>query len=144
MIVSTGRSPAGDTVLRIRDSGEGLNEKAIEAALTSGPRRPPDPRDASTWEGGARGAGLALVSALAEANRAQFTITSKPHQGSLFELVFLAQPERSPARPPALEDVAARSGMDGTDGRHAIILATPRKWAKLGGMCPAFRVQVRR
>jgi signal transduction histidine kinase len=109
VIVSTGRSPAGDTVLRIRDSGEGLNEKAIEAALNSAPRRPPDPRDASTWEGGTRGAGLALVSALAEANRALFTITSKPHQGSLFELVFLAQPERSPAQPSALEDVTTRS-----------------------------------
>jgi PAS domain-containing protein len=113
VIVSTGRSPAGDAVVRIRDSGEGLNEKAIEAALASGPRRPPDPRDASTWEGGTRGAGLALVSALAEANRALFTITSKPHQGSLFELVFLAQPECSPARPSALGDVTARS-VDGT------------------------------
>ena len=113
VIVSTGRSPAGDTVLRIRDSGEGLNEKAIEAALNSRSRRPPDPRDASTWEGSARGAGLALVSALAEANRALFTITSKPHQGSLFELVFLASPEQSPARPSLLDDVTARS-VDGT------------------------------
>ncbi len=113
VIVSTGRSPAGDTVLRIRDSGEGLNEKAIEAALNSRSRRPPDPRDASTWEGSARGAGLALVSALAEANRALFTITSKPHQGSLFELVFLASPEQSPARPSVLDDVTARS-VDGT------------------------------
>ena len=113
VIVSTGRSPAGDTVLRIRDAGEGLNEKAIEAALASGPRRPPDPRDASTWEGGTRGAGLALVSALAEANRALFTITSKPHQGSLFELVFLAQPERASPLPPPIEDVTARS-VDGT------------------------------
>ena len=108
VIVSTGRSPAGDTVLRIRDSGEGLNEKAIEAALHSGARRPPDPWDASTWEAGTRGAGLALVRVLAEANHAQFTITSKPHQGSLFEVVFLARPEWSPARPPALEEVTAR------------------------------------
>jgi signal transduction histidine kinase len=108
VIVSTGRSPDGDTVLRIRDSGEGLNEKAIEASLNSGPRRPPDPRDASTWEAGARGAGLALVRALAEANHARFTITSKPHQGSLFEVVFLAQPDRSPARPAAVQEVAAR------------------------------------
>ncbi len=113
VIVSTGRSPAGDTVLRIRDAGEGLNEKAIEAALASGPRRPPDPGDASTWEGGTRGAGLALVSALAEANRALFTITSKPHQGSLFELVFLAQPARTSPLSPLIEDVTARS-VDGT------------------------------
>jgi signal transduction histidine kinase len=107
VIVSTGRSPAGDTVLRIRDNGEGLNEKAIEAALNSAPRRAPDPWDATTWENSTHGAGLALVSALAEASRALFTITSKPHQGSLFEIVFLARPEQSPARPPALQDVAA-------------------------------------
>jgi PAS domain S-box-containing protein len=107
VIVSTGRSPAGDTVLRIRDNGEGLNEKAIEAALNSAPRRAPDPWDATTWENSTYGAGLALVSALAEASRALFTITSKPHQGSLFEIVFLARPEQSPARPPVLQDVAA-------------------------------------
>jgi PAS domain S-box-containing protein len=111
VIVSTGRSPAGDTVLRIRDSGEGLNERAIQAALDGGPQRPPDPRDASTWEGGTRSAGLALVRALAEANHAQFTITSKPHQGSLFEIVFLAKPERSsPALPSPLEDARAVDG----------------------------------
>jgi PAS domain S-box-containing protein len=111
VIVSTGRSPAGDTVLRIRDSGEGLNEKAIQAALDGGPQRPPDPRDASTWEGGTRSAGLALVRALAEANHAQFTITSKPHQGSLFAVVFLAKPERSsPARPSPLEDARTVDG----------------------------------
>jgi signal transduction histidine kinase len=111
VIVSTGRSPAGDTVLRIRDSGEGLNEKAIEAALNSGARRPPDPRDASTWASGTRGAGLALVRALAEANHAQFTITSKPHQGSLFEVVFLAEPERSSsARLSALQDARPVDG----------------------------------
>jgi signal transduction histidine kinase len=107
VIVSTGRSPAGDTVLRIRDNGEGLNEKAIEAALNSIPRRAPDPWDATTWENSTHGAGLALVSALAEASRALFTITSKPHQGSLFEIVFLARPEQSPARPSALQDVTA-------------------------------------
>jgi PAS domain S-box-containing protein len=111
VIVSTGRSPAGDTVLRIRDSGEGLNERAIQAALDGGPQRPPDPRDASTWEGGTRSAGLALVRALAEANHAQFTITSKPHQGSLFEVVFLAKTERSsPARPSPLEDARTVDG----------------------------------
>jgi signal transduction histidine kinase len=108
VIVSTGRSPAGDTVLRIRDSGEGLNEKAIEAALNSGTRRPPDPWDASTWEAGTRGAGLALVRALAEANHAQFTITSKSHHGSLCEVLFLAEPERSSARSSALQEVTAR------------------------------------
>jgi signal transduction histidine kinase len=114
VIVSTGRSPAGDTVLRIRDSGEGLNEKAIEAALDGGPRRPPDPKDATTWEGGTRTAGLVLVRALAEANRALFSITSKPHQGSLFEIVFPARPDRSSAAQPSEIEEATAHPVDGT------------------------------
>jgi len=109
VIVSTGRSAGGDTVLRIRDSGEGLNEKAIAAALQIASRRPSDPWEASTWDAGARGSGLALVRALAEANHAQFTITSKPHQGSLFEVTFLAKPESAaPDRPSARENLAAK------------------------------------
>jgi signal transduction histidine kinase len=93
VIVSTGRSAAGDVVLRIRDSGEGLNERAIEAALQTSPQPPSDRWDASTWDAGAQTSGLALTRALAEANHAQFTITSKPHQGSLFEVTFATKPE---------------------------------------------------
>ncbi len=103
VIVSTGRSPGGDAMVRIRDSGEGLNEKAIAAALQAAAPRDADRWDASTWDAGAHGAGLALVKALAHANHAHFTITSKPNQGSLFELVFTAKPERpthEPAAPP--------------------------------------------
>ncbi len=107
VIVSTGRSAAGDVVLRIRDSGEGLNEKTIEAALQTPPLPPTDPWDASTWNAGGQTSGLALTRALAEANHAQFAITSKPHQGSLFEVTFTAKPQ---IVAPAPDRRAARDG----------------------------------
>ncbi len=117
VIVSTGRSAAGDVVLRIRDSGEGLNDKAIEAALQASAQPPSDPWDASTWDAGGQTSGLALTRALAEANQAQFTITSKPHQGSLFEVTFTAKPQNAA---PAPDRRAARDGtvtkpVDGND-----------------------------
>jgi PAS domain-containing protein len=93
VIVSTGRSAEDLVVLRIRDNGEGLNEKAIEAALQTGPQPPSDPWDAGTWDAGAQTAGLTLAKALAEANRARFAITSKPNQGSLFEVTFATKPD---------------------------------------------------
>jgi signal transduction histidine kinase len=93
VIVSTGRSAEGLVVLRIRDNGEGLNEKAIEAALQTNPQPPSDPWDAGSWDAGARTSGLTLAKALAEANHAQLTITSKPNQGSLFEVTFAGKPD---------------------------------------------------
>ena len=93
VIVSTGRSAEGEVVLRIRDNGEGLNEKAIEAALQTGPQPASDPWDAGTWDAGGQTSGLTLAKALAEANHARFTITSKPNQGSLFEVTFTTKPD---------------------------------------------------
>jgi signal transduction histidine kinase len=112
VIVSTGRSAGGDAVLRVRDNGEGLNEKAIETALQTGPRPPSDPWDASTWDGG-QASGLALARALAEANHARFTITSKPHQGSLFEVIFTARPERAAPDRPSIREEAVPKPADG-------------------------------
>jgi signal transduction histidine kinase len=97
VIVSTGRSADGLVVLRIRDNGEGLNERAIAAALQASP--PPFDRwDAGTWDAGAQTSGLALANTLAESNHARLTITSKPHQGSLFEVTFATRPDS--AAPP--------------------------------------------
>jgi signal transduction histidine kinase len=93
VIVSTGRSAEDLVVLRIRDNGEGLNEKAIEAALQTGPQPPSDPWDAGTWDAGAQTAGLTLAKALAEASHARFAVTSKPNQGSLFEVTFTTKPD---------------------------------------------------
>jgi PAS domain-containing protein len=82
VIVSTGRSGLGDVVLRVRDSGDGLNEKAA-ASETVPPSGVPS--------------GFAHTKALAEANHALFTVTNKPFQGSLFEVAFLTMPEGAPA-----------------------------------------------
>jgi signal transduction histidine kinase len=99
VIVSTGRSAQGLVVLRVRDNGEGLNEKAIEAALQASPQPPSDPWDPGTWDAGAQTSGLTLAKALAEANHARFAITSKPNQGSLFEVTFAAKPDTAAPMP---------------------------------------------
>jgi signal transduction histidine kinase len=111
VIVSTGRSPGGFVVLRVRDNGEGLNEKAIEAAL----RPSPQPATDGGEVGGLTG-GLALAKALADANQAHFAITSKPHQGSLFEVTFAGGPVSEVPAP----DRQARDdpGMTPVDGNQ--------------------------
>ncbi len=117
VIVSTGRSAGGEVVLRIRDSGEGLNEKAIEAALQASPQPHSDRWDAGTWDAGGHTSGLALAKALAEANHARFAITTKPHQGSLFEVTFTARPD---AAAPAPDPSAVReaAGMKPVDANR--------------------------
>jgi PAS domain S-box-containing protein len=86
VIVSTALSDAGEAVLRVRDTGIGMSEKDITTALepfrqlaTSGP-----------WGSGGTGLGLPLTKALAEANRASFSITSAPNAGTLVEISFPA------------------------------------------------------
>jgi signal transduction histidine kinase len=116
VIVSTGRSAGGEAVLRIRDSGEGLNEKAIEAALQAGPPSSSDPLQAG-GEAGGQTSGLALAKALAEANHARFAITSKPQQGSLFEVTFTAEPE-SVAPAPDRRAAGDAAGMKPVDGKR--------------------------
>ncbi len=88
VIVSTGVTPARDMVLRLRDNGSGITETAIAAALdASGPQATTPP-----WS--ATGQTLPLTRALAEANQAQLEITSKPKDGTLFEVIFTAKAER--------------------------------------------------
>ena len=111
VIVSTGRSPGGFVVLRVRDNGEGLYEKAVEAALRPSPHPATDRGRLSGLTGG-----LALAKALADANQAHFAITSKPHQGSLFEVTFAA----GPASEAPVPDRQARDdpGMTPVDGNQ--------------------------
>ena len=87
VIVSTGISPGGDVVLRLRDNGYGLSDQTIAAALQ------PADRQATSPHFSFAGQFLALTKALAEANHARFKITSRPHEGSLFELTFTRRPE---------------------------------------------------
>ena len=85
VIVSTAAGERG-AVLRVRDTGAGMSEKEIEAALE--PFR--QLATSTRWGSGGTGLGLPLTKALAEANRARFTITSKVNDGTLVEVAFPA------------------------------------------------------
>ena len=83
VIVSTALSDFGDVVLRVRDTGQGLNDNEVAAAME--PFRNQAPSD-QTGEGS--GVSLSLTKALVEANRAQFHLRTGPHSGTLVEVVF--------------------------------------------------------
>jgi signal transduction histidine kinase len=86
VIVST--APATErVVLRLRDTGPGMTETELAAALqpARSPVAAPDAAAALT---------LAVTKTLAEANNAQFIVISKPGEGTLIEISF-------PQRPPA-------------------------------------------
>jgi PAS domain S-box-containing protein len=84
VIVSTALTDEGEVVLRVRDTGHGMSEQDIAAAL--------EPfRQLSTsgrWGSGGTGLGLPLTKALAEANRANFLIKSAVDAGTLVEITF--------------------------------------------------------
>jgi PAS domain S-box-containing protein len=83
VIVSTALTDFGEVALRVRDTGPGLNENEIAAAME--PFRTQAPTDKAS-EGSA--VNLSLTKALVEANRAQFHIKTRPHTGTLIEVVF--------------------------------------------------------
>ena len=84
VIVSTALSDGGEAVLRVRDTGIGMSERDIEAALE--PFR--QTATSGSWGSGGTGLGLPLTKALAEANRASFSIRSAPNAGTLVEVAF--------------------------------------------------------
>ncbi len=67
VIVSTALSDFGEVVLRVRDTGQGLNDNEVAAAME--PFRTPPPSDQAA-EGSA--VSLSLTKALVEAKRAKF------------------------------------------------------------------------
>jgi PAS domain S-box-containing protein len=83
VIVSTALSDFGDVVLRVRDTGQGLNDSELAAALE--PFRTQGPSDQSAND---PRVSLSLTKALVEANRAQFHIKTGAHTGTLVEVVF--------------------------------------------------------
>ena len=83
VIVSTATTDFGDIVLRVRDTGHGLNDNEIAAAMA--PFRTAGASD-QTADGSV--VNLSLTKALVEANRAQFHIKTAPHSGTLIEVVF--------------------------------------------------------
>ncbi|MGU9979602.1 histidine kinase dimerization/phospho-acceptor domain-containing protein [Phreatobacter sp. HK31-P] len=84
IIVSTGLSDAGEAVLRVRDTGIGMTESELRAAME--PFRQVATSNPRAAKG--TGLGLPLTKALVEANRASFGISSTPNQGTLVEVVF--------------------------------------------------------
>ncbi len=82
VIVSTALTDAGHAVIRIKDTGIGMNEGDIETALE------PFRQIATSRSSGGTGLGLPLTKALIEANRASFSIKSKKAEGTLVEVAF--------------------------------------------------------
>lgn len=84
VIVSTAYETSGDVVMRVRDTGIGMTPAEIEQAL-----KPFKQINAlKRGRGDGTGLGLPLTKAMVEANRARFTITSTPGEGTLVEVVF--------------------------------------------------------
>jgi len=82
VIVSTALTDFGEVALRIRDSGPGLNDNEVAAALE------PFRQQASLDESPEAAVSLSLTKALVEANRAQFNIKTGTRSGTLVEVVF--------------------------------------------------------
>jgi signal transduction histidine kinase len=77
IIVSTVFSDTGEAILRVRDTGVGMNESKVVALERAD-------ADASAEEK----TGLPPTKALAEANHAQFRVKSAPEAGTLVEIAF--------------------------------------------------------
>lgn len=82
VIVSTALSDFGEIVLRVRDTGHGLNDNELAAAME--PFRSSTPTDSSE----SSGVSLSLTKALVEANNARFQIKTAPSSGTLIEVAF--------------------------------------------------------
>ncbi|WP_439630127.1 ATP-binding protein [Shinella sp.] len=84
IVVSTAYEPNGSVVLRIRDTGIGMTRSELEQAMkpfrqvTTGTRK----------RGDGTGLGLPLTKAMVDANRANFSISSTPNEGTLVEVSF--------------------------------------------------------
>jgi PAS domain S-box-containing protein len=83
VIVSTALSDFGEVVLRVRETGHGLNDSEVAAAM--GPFRTPPPSDNASDSSPVN---LSLTKALVEANRAKFAIRTGGRSGTLIEVVF--------------------------------------------------------
>jgi signal transduction histidine kinase len=84
VIVSTALTESGDAVLRVRDTGIGMNEHEVETALE------PFRQIQTSRPTNGTGLGLPLTKALVEANRAAFFIRSRKGEGTLVEVSFPA------------------------------------------------------
>jgi PAS domain S-box-containing protein len=84
VIVSTALTDRAEAILRVRDTGIGMTEKEILTAME--PFR--QLATSTRYGSGGTGLGLPLTKALAEANRAAFSIKSAVDAGTLVEITF--------------------------------------------------------
>ena len=84
VIISTAYETAGDVVMRVRDTGIGMSSAELEQALK--PFKQINSLRRARGDG--TGLGLPLTKEMVEANRAKFTITSTPGEGTLVEICF--------------------------------------------------------
>ncbi|NTZ90151.1 ATP-binding protein [Agrobacterium tumefaciens] len=88
IVVSTAYEANGSVALRIRDTGIGMTRAELEQAMK------PFRQVASSSKrvrGDGTGLGLPLTKAMVDANRANFSITSTPNEGTLVEITFPSQ-----------------------------------------------------
>ncbi|MFK3777912.1 ATP-binding protein [Agrobacterium sp. NPDC089420] len=88
IVVSTAYEANGSVSLRIRDTGIGMTRAELEQAMK------PFRQVASSTKrvrGDGTGLGLPLTKAMVDANRANFSITSTPNEGTLVEITFPSQ-----------------------------------------------------
>jgi PAS domain S-box-containing protein len=85
VIVSTALGDQGEAILRVRDTGIGMDDDEIALALEPFRQVP------TTRRAGGTGLGLPLTKALVEANRAAMSITSVKKEGTLIEITFPPQ-----------------------------------------------------
>ncbi|SNB78180.1 Signal transduction histidine kinase [Rhodoblastus acidophilus] len=88
--VATSASGQSKALLRVKDTGVGMNEAELRAAL--------EPFRQVSSKAGGTGLGLPLTKALAEANHADFVIRSRKNEGTLVEVGFPLAPEALVAR----------------------------------------------
>uniref|UniRef100_UPI003BABE301 ATP-binding protein n=1 Tax=Stappia sp. TaxID=1870903 RepID=UPI003BABE301 len=85
VIVSTALEDSGEVILRVRDTGLGMSNQDLAAAME------PFRQLHTARHGGGTGLGLPLTKALVEANRASFRIDSELNHGTLIEITFPPQ-----------------------------------------------------
>ncbi len=84
VIVSARLAKTGELTVSVKDTGIGMSEPELEAALQPFKRI----GSAGREQAPGTGLGLPLSRALAEANRATFAISSEPRKGTLVEVTF--------------------------------------------------------
>jgi len=82
VIVSTGMADAACAIIRVKDTGIGMSEEEVQAALEPFMQLAPESHGRGT------GLGLPLTKALVEASHASLTIRSRKREGTLVEIAF--------------------------------------------------------